>query len=73
MARRLTDNKTHKTVCLEDVSLLRESSRAILVKYRGDTQWIPKSQIHKGWGIPWEPNENYLVLTKWIAERKGWD
>ncbi|KKM80894.1 hypothetical protein LCGC14_1335340 [marine sediment metagenome] len=67
------------TVCLEDVILIRETYRgrtdkgAVLVVYQDDQQWIPKSQIHPHSGIPWEPGERYLVISRWIAGLKGWD
>jgi hypothetical protein len=59
-----------------EVKLLRKSTKAILVVYEGDEQWIPKSQIHDDSGIYGQTaigNTGELVIPAWLAAKKSWD
>lgn len=56
-----------------DVICVRETDKALLVKFENKEAWVPKSQLH--------PEENeiresgdmgMLVVRRWIAEQKGW-
>lgn len=51
------------------LAFLRETDNAIFINLHGEDLWIPLSQvkeIHRG------PNgNNTLVVTAWIAKKKG--
>lgn len=57
-------------VTLENVTLGKETEKAILATVNGEDHWIPLSQISK---IERSPNkgEDKLVVSLWIAEQKG--
>lgn len=58
------------TVTLENVTLGKETDKAILATINGTDHWIPLSQITK---IERSPNKgcDKLVVSLWIAEQKG--
>jgi hypothetical protein len=52
---------------------VKETEKALLVKFEGVETWVPKSQVI---GSESEVNEQgdqgMLVVTEWIAKEKGW-
>ena len=51
---------------------MRDSGKALLCKIEGDVEaWIPKSQIDDDSEVYEEGHEGTLVITLWIAEKKG--
>lgn len=58
---------------IEDFEVKYESEGALLVEIEGDEYWIPKSQIHDDsevWSMDTAADGD-LVITKWIATKKG--
>jgi hypothetical protein len=57
-------------VTLENVTLGKETDKAILATINGEDHWIPHSQITK---IERSPNKgcDKLVVSLWIAQQKG--
>lgn len=59
-----------------DVECTRETEKAILVivSVGGtlDEFWIPKSQIHDDSEVFELGGKGTLVVSRWIAEQKGW-
>ena len=55
------------------VVCIKETERALLVRFEGTETWVPKSQLHE------EENEvneagdmGMLVIPEWLAAEKGW-
>ena len=61
---------TSEQVTLENVTLGRETDKAILATIDDTDYWIPLSQVHK---IERSPNKgcDKLVVSAWIAKEKG--
>ena len=73
MTRGFQDEDTAKTVDFTECSGIAETEKAVLVRcvdWKED-MWIPKSQIHDDSEVYGEGHEGKLVITQWIAERKG--
>lgn len=52
---------------------IKEGDQALLVDIDGEEYWIPKSQIHDDSEV-FDDKKNdrgTLVITEWIAEKKG--
>lgn len=60
-----------RTVSYEDVECIHETDDAILVVIEGDEYWIPQSQIDDDSEVWKNGDEGTLVITEWIAEKKG--
>ena len=49
-----------------------ESDKAILCVTECGTEWIPKSQISPDSEV-WKKGQNgSLIITEWMADKKGW-
>jgi hypothetical protein len=62
---------------VHDAVVIRESEKALLVEAPvfDEEQWVPKNQIDDDsevWGEKEGRNEGTLIVSKWIAEQKGW-
>lgn len=45
----------------------------VLVEFEdGEEAWIPQNQIHDDSEVYEKGQEGRLVITRWIAEKKGW-
>lgn len=57
-------------VTLENVTLGKETEKAILATIEGTDYWMPLSQVHE---IARSKNKgcDKLVVSKWIAEQKN--
>lgn len=62
-----------KYVRIEPVDILRETDKALLVRYQGEEHWIPLSQIEEPEGCEVGDTSTSLVITRWIAEEKELD
>jgi len=60
-----------RTVSYDDVECIHETDDAILVVVEGDEYWIPQSQIDDDSEVWKNGDEGTLVITEWIAEKKG--
>jgi len=61
------------TVTLSDVSVVKETDKALLCNIHGEEIWIPKSQIHEDSEVYEEGGKGSLVITQWLASQKGLD
>lgn len=59
------------TVAIDDVTCVRASANAILVRIDGAEHWIPQSQVHAESEVYGAGHEGRLVITRWIADQKG--
>lgn len=60
-----------ESVTIEGVTALRATEAALLVEIDGAQVWIPQSQIDDESEV-WEPGqEGDLIVSKWIADQKG--
>lgn len=62
-----------KNVVIHDCRCERETDKALLVNLGGSSQWVPKSQIHDDSHVFEEDGEGDLIVSKWIADEKGWE
>lgn len=58
-------------VTIEDVEAIAETEGAILCDIDGDEIWIPKSQIDESSEVSDDQDVGTLVVSRWIAEKKG--
>jgi len=65
------DTPRDQCIEFEDVSGLRETGDAVLCDIEGEEIWIPKSQIHDDSEIWKSGQDGALVITRWIARKKG--
>lgn len=54
-----------------EVTVIRDSGKALLVEYEGEEVWIPKSQIDDDSEVWKEGQEGTLIIPYWLAEEKG--
>jgi hypothetical protein len=59
------------TVSFENVSVLVETPKALLVDIEGEEVWIPLSQIDDDSEVYKANTCGRLVITEWIAKAKG--
>lgn len=58
-------------VDLANVTVKRDSGKALLCLIDGDDYWIPKSQIHDDSEVYEMETEGTLIIPRWLAEEKG--
>lgn len=64
--------RDNETVSFEGVEVVRETDKALLVLLDGDEHWIPKGQIDDSSEVFSQASTGgRLVITAWIAEKKG--
>lgn len=55
-----------------EAKAIRASGKALLCVIEDDVEvWIPQSQIHDDSEVYGEGHEGTLVITQWIAKKKG--
>lgn len=55
------------------VVCVKDTGRALLVKFEGKETWVPRSQLNKVENEIWHArDEGMLVLPVWLAKEKGW-
>ncbi len=60
-------------VACEDCYCKKDTGQALLINFGDDDEaWVPSSQIHDDSEVYREGDEGRLVVTRWIAEKKGW-
>lgn len=64
-------SKPSGTVRLEGVRAIKETDAALLCDIDGSEEWIPKSQIDRDSEVQSEDDYGDLVVSRWIAERRG--
>lgn len=64
------------TVTFDDCEVVRETAKAILVIVPdleiGEPVWIPQSQVHENSECYKLGTSGDLVVTRWLAQQKGW-
>ncbi len=60
-----------KTVSIDDVLALAQTDDALLCRIDGVEYWIPQSQIDEDSEVYRKDDEGTLVITEWIADKKG--
>lgn len=58
---------------IEEVTVVRETEKALLCKIEGVEHWIPKSQINDDSEVYEEGGEGTLIIPRWLADEKGID
>jgi len=59
------------TAEFEEISVLKETEKAILVEIEGEEFWVPKSVIHEDSEVFEENTEGTLIVKLWWAEKNG--
>jgi hypothetical protein len=60
-----------ETVQIQNVTVVMEKEKALLVEVEGEQIWIPKSQIHDDSEVYKADTEGTLVIPEWLAKEKG--
>ena len=55
----------------EDVTAILETEKAILCEYDGEEFWIPFSQIHDDSEVYEQGDTGQLIISRWLARKKG--
>jgi hypothetical protein len=55
-----------------EAKALRETPAALLVETEYGEAWIPKSHINGNSDVYQQGDEGTLIVSAWIAEKKGW-
>lgn len=73
---------SENTLMIEVTEVLKDTGKALLVRVDEDdpvhettddgTVWVPQSQIHEDSEVYQEGDSGTLIVTRWIAEQKGW-
>jgi hypothetical protein len=58
-------------VHLDDVTIKRETDKALLIVWEGEEFWIPLSQIADAGDYHQGDEHCNLSITEWIAKQKG--
>ena len=58
-------------VVFYDVKATRDAGSAMLVEIDAEEYWIPYSQIHDNSEVQEEGDEGELIVTEWLAIKKG--
>lgn len=61
----------HTKVKLDDVRAIKETDAALLCDINGEEIWIPKSQIDDDSEVWQEGDDGVLIISEFIAEKKG--
>jgi hypothetical protein len=58
-------------VALEDVKVLKETDKALLVDLEGEPVWVPKSCVDDDSEVYRLGDEGTLLVSEWWAIREG--
>lgn len=58
-------------VTLENVEVIRDSEKAMLIAYKDEEYWIPRSQTRDESTVKKKGDKGKLVISAWIAGEKG--
>lgn len=65
--------KTHGWALVGPVTCVRDSVRALCVRFEGVDTWVPRSQLHATENeIKKQGDQGMLILPLWLAQEKGW-
>ncbi len=60
-------------IVYEGVTVVRETEKSLLVNFGGEeNHWVPKSQLSGDSDVTESGDSGSLIVTKWIANEKGW-
>jgi len=58
---------------VDEVFVEKDTGKALLINFGNDEkEWVPSSQIHDDSEVYRDGDHGKLVITRWIAEQKGW-
>lgn len=60
------------SVTIQNVTVKRETEKALLVEIDGEEHWVPQSQIDDASEVYAMGTEGKLVVTTWFARKKEW-
>jgi hypothetical protein len=63
--------KDEEVASFDDVEVLIQTDKAILCDIGGDEIWIPLSQIHDDSEVYKMGTKGTLIITEWLAKKKG--
>jgi Ser-tRNA(Ala) deacylase AlaX len=58
----------HRTVEIEDVDVVRETTKAILVEFADRSIWVPRSQLHLD-SVRHAGDHGTLIVSEWFAQQ----
>lgn len=58
-------------VALGEGELVTSTSKAVLVRLGGRTEWLPRSALHPQSEVP-ERRSGRVVVWAWLARARGW-
>ena len=71
MTRGFRDEDTEDAVAIADCKAVGETAAALRVLVRGESKWVPKSQITDDSEVYETGHEGKLVITGWFANKEG--
>lgn len=60
-----------RVAVFDNCFVIAETDAAILVEIDDEEHWIPKSQIHDNSEVYASGTEGQLIVSEWLAEKKG--
>ena len=71
--KRAAAKASHGWALVGPVTCVRESVRAVCVRFDGSETWVPRSQLHATENeIKQQGDQGMLILPLWLAQEKGW-
>lgn len=62
-----------KWVLVGPCMCIRETAKALLIRFEKQETWVPKSMLHPEENeIEGTGHQGFLVLPEWLAKEKGW-
>lgn len=68
---RYTVDASDMAVALPEGKIVRQTAKAVLYEFDGETKWIPQSVIHDDSDIWKDGEEGVLKVQSWWAEKEG--
>ena len=59
------------TFTLEDIEVIKETAKALLVDFEDESYWIPKSQVDDDSEVWKMGQKGDMIITHWIAGQMG--
>ena len=68
--KRRERNEEELTDLGDEIVLVHETAKALLVEIEGDERWIPKSLVREGTRLV-KGEKGTLVIPEWFAHKEG--
>ena len=59
------------TFTLEDIEVIKETAKALLVDFEDESYWIPKSQVDDDSEVWKMGQKGDMIITHWITSQMG--